>query len=383
LKAINANILDEQRFLQENSVSETGIKVQLNYILSPRLSFENGYNFIETKVTNLDDIDTPLYRSLISEVVRNHSIYSQLNYKSVSGNTFLSTGIRTNYLDKFSKFIVEPRLSFNQRFLSFFNIELLGEFKHQITSHIINSQSDFLGLEKRRWQLSNNKDIPVMKSKQISIALSYSKNGWLLNGEGYIKEVNGITSQSQGFQNQFEFVKTSGSYNVVGGDLLIRKSINTASFWMSYSLMDNKYSFNTLSEEKFPSNFDIKHAITLGSSYSKNGLSIATGFNWHSGKPITSPVVDNEIIDNAINYNNTNNERLEEYLRVDLSASYHLDINKNTSIEAGFSLWNVLNQRNLINKYYKINDDNDEKTVKEINQYSLGLTPNANVRVIF
>ncbi|MBV1924469.1 MAG: TonB-dependent receptor plug domain-containing protein, partial [Flavobacteriaceae bacterium] len=380
LKAINANLFDEQRFLQENSVSETGLKAQLDFKLKPQIKLESGYNFTETKVSNLDDIDSPLYRSLIAEVVRSHSVYSQLHYKSSLKNNYISAGLRLNYLDKFDSYILEPRISFNQRFLTYFNFEILGEFKHQISSHIINSQNDFLGIEKRRWQLSNDDDIPIMKSKQISTSISFSKNSWLINGEAYYKNIKGITTQSQGFQNQYEFVKTDGSYSVLGGDILVRKSVKNTSFWLSYSIMNNEYTFDSLSEERFPSNLDIKQAVTLGSSYTNKGFSVSTGFNWHTGKPYTTPIENNEIFENSINYHDTNNQRLDDYMRVDLSASYTVSLTSKTNIEVGFSIWNLLNQKNIINKYYKIEE---EEIVSEFTEYSLGLTPNANIRVVF
>ena len=199
LKAINVNILEEQRFLQENEVSETGVKMMTEYRFNEKIQLNGGYNFIETKVTNLDDVDSPLYRSLVSEVVRSHSGFAQIGYRSPQNNTSIVLGSRLNYFDKFEKFIIEPRLSFNHRFLEYFNISILGEFKNQITSHVINSQNDFLGIEKRRWQLSDNEEIPILMSKQGSFSLSYNQDGWLLDVGGYLKKVEGITTQSQGF----------------------------------------------------------------------------------------------------------------------------------------------------------------------------------------
>ena len=144
--------------------------------------------------------------------------------------TTFNAGVRYNYLDKFKRHLLEPRLSFNQRFLNSFNLEILGEFKHQNTSQIINFQNDFLGIEKRRWRLSNDNDIPIIISKQVSAGLSYSDKGWLINLVGYYKNVNGITTSSQGFQNQYEFEAASGSYDAMGVDLLIRKQFKNREY---------------------------------------------------------------------------------------------------------------------------------------------------------
>ena len=184
----------------------------------------------------------------------------------------------------------------------------------------------FLGIEKRRWQLSNNKEIPIIKSKQISAGVNFTKNGWLVSAEGYYKYVDGITTQSQGFQNQFEFIKATGNYDVMGLDVLLRKKINDFNSWLSYSFMDNKYTFKDLQAHAFPSNLDVRHAITLGSAYSLKNLKIAAGFNWHTGKPSTAPISGNEILNGEINYNLPNSSNLKDYMRIDISAVYNFNI---------------------------------------------------------
>ena len=379
LKAVNVNVLDSQRFLQENVVSETSLKLKMDYAFDEKFNLLAGYQFVETEITNLDDVDDPLFRSLISEVVRNHSVFSEIGFRSPSGNTNSKGGIRLNYIDKFKKTLLEPRLSFTQRFLENFTFELLGEFKNQYTSQIINFQNDFLGIEKRRWQLANNKEIPIIKSKQISAGLHFSRNGWLVSANGYYKYVDGITAQSQGFQNQYEFVKSTGSYDVKGLDVLLRKKISGFNFWLSYSFMDNQYTFKNLQPNAFPSNLDIKHAITFGSAYSIKNLKIAAGLNWHSGKPSTSPIIGNEIFNDEINYSAPNSSRLSDYMRIDISARYNFSISQKIKADAGVSVWNILDRENEINNFYRI--ENEE--VIETQQRSLGITPNAGLRVYF
>jgi hypothetical protein len=377
LRAINANILDEQRFLQENSVSETGVKALANLGLQETQSLTFGYEFIESKVTNLDDVDVPLVRTLIAEVVRAHSAFGQYTFQSENKNSMLIAGFRYNYLDKFQESILEPRLRFTQQFLDYFSVEVSGEFKHQITSQIVTFQNDFLGIEKRRWQLSNNNSIPIIKSKQTSLGLNFSNKGWLLSVEGYYKYVDGITTQEQGFQNQFEFIKTSGSYTVTGADVLFRKRLKDISFWLSYSFMNNEYTFENLSATPFPSNYDIPHSVTFGTTYVYDALKVTAGLNWRSGNPTTRPVDGDEIVNGAINYDAPNSNRFADYLRVDSSALYILTVG-NTTIEAGVSVWNLLNQTNTISNFYRINE---EGNVIENTQNSLCLTPNALLRV--
>ena len=379
LRAINANLLKSQRFLQENIVSETGARLKSSYRFNDQFIGHLGYQFLETEVTNLDDVDVPLVRTLISEVVRTHSPFIQADFQSKDRRTYLNIGFRYNYLDKFSRHLYQPRLSFNQNFAEYFNFEISGEFKHQITSQVVNFQNDFLGIEKRRWQLSNDMDIPVIESRQASIGLNFSKKGWLLSTEGYYKNVDGITTQSQGFQNQYEFTKTDGSYRVTGVDVLVRKRFHNVNLWLSYSYMNNEYQFDALKEKVFPSNLDITQTITFGSTYRYKGLKVAAGLNWYTGKPTTRPVPGNEVVNELLNYQPTNSARLTDYLRLDASVLYEFKVGKAKG-NLGMSVWNVLDEQNELSNYYRINNNN---MAEEFIQTSLGLTPNALLRFYF
>ncbi|WP_282042454.1 FecR domain-containing protein [Winogradskyella flava] len=379
LKSINANVLESQRFLQENKVSETSLKLKTNYKINDQLQLQNGYHFVETQITNLDDVDIPRFRLLVSEVVRTHGVFSQLSYKSKDRNTTIITGLRYNYIDKFSKHLLEPRISFSHKFLDHFSVEALGEFKNQNTSQVVNFQNDFLGIEKRRWQLSNNDDIPVIQSRQGSIGLSFNKNGWLINADGYYKKVKGITTQSQGFQNQYEFERTSGFNEVRGLDFIIRKQLEKFNSWLSYSYMNSDYSFKDLAESRFPSNFNIRHAITFGTNYTSEKLKLSAGLNWNSGRPTTRPIEDNAILNDDINFEATNSSELQDYLRVDVSALYNFNLSSKATANLGLSIWNLLDRENIVNNFYRINDGE----IVEIRQRSLGITPNVVFRVNF
>ncbi|WP_435622840.1 TonB-dependent receptor [Flagellimonas sp.] len=380
LRGINANVLQDQRFLQENLVSETGARFVAQNELQENFILRSGYQFIETKVTNLDDVDNPIFRRLEGELLRTHGVFSELDWSSSNRNTYLNVGVRFNYLDKFRRQLWEPRLSFNHRFLKYFNLEVLGEFKHQNTSQIINFQNDFLGIERRRWQLSNDMDIPVIQSKQGSLGLSYQESGWLINTVGFLKEVDGITTKSQGFLDSFEFVRTSGRYDAFGVDFLLRKQLQKWNLWLSYGYLNSGYDFDELPETEFRSNFDITHSITSGITFSTSKLNLAIGGNWRTGKPFTPPLSNNEVVDGEINYGMANSNELDDFIRLDFSAIYSAKIGKKTSLRTGVSIWNLLNRENPINTFFRVNPQNE---AQQILQRSLGITPNASLKLLF
>lgn len=379
LKAINVNVQDDQRFLQENIVSETGLKISGNYQLKERTKLSLGYNFIETEVTNLDDVDQPRFRRLFSEVLRVHAVFTELDWRSKDSKTRFIGGLRFNYLDKFQKSIIEPRLNLSHRVNDHITLELLGEFKNQSTSQVINFQNDFLGIEKRRWQLSNDDDIPVITSRQASAGFQFKNKGWLVDLDAYLKKVNDITSQSQGFQNQYEFSREVGDYEAFGIDVLLSKEFTDIRTWLSYSFLDNTYDFPELQTTTFPSNFDVTHSVSFGMLYDWNDLLVSAGFNWRTGKPTTFPVEGNEIVDDEVNFQSANSSNLDDYLRIDVSALYEFNLGNKTRLQTGVSVWNVLDKENTIDNFFRIRNESVRETV----QRSLGITPNAVFKVFF
>jgi hypothetical protein len=379
LQAVNANILEGQLFAQENSVSETGVKLKGTYHWE-HLSLDAGYQFVESEVVNQNDVDVPRFLRRDSEILREHAVFAQLQFQNNDRSIVLRPGVRLNYIKKFDVILIEPRLSISKKLGSDFQIEALGEFKHQNTSQIINFQNDFLGVEKRRWQLADNESIPILRSKQASLGFQYADNGWLVDATSYYKEVDGITSQSQSFTTKYEFEKATGSYNIIGVDVLVRKQIQKVSSWLSYSFMVNEYTFEQFEENQFPSNFDTTHSFTLGTTYSNDVVNISTGLNYRTGKPTSVPLLGNEINRGEVNFDTVNDRRLPDYIRADLSALYKLKLTDGLRSEIGASIWNVFNSDNAINNYYRINAEN---TVDKFSRSALGLTTNFMIRLKF
>ncbi|WP_341216602.1 TonB-dependent receptor plug domain-containing protein [uncultured Wocania sp.] len=395
LDAINFDIINNQRLIQENEVIDGSAKLDINYNHNNQLKLNGGYQFTEVGISNLEDVNNPIFRSFIRDVVRSHSLYAEAAFLSNDAKTNLKFGNRINHFPKFNMTINEPRLSFSQRFLNNFRFELLSELKSQTTSQIIDLQNDFLGIENRRWILSNNnpevitinnkniQPVPIIKSKQASVGLHYNKNKLMISAEGYLKKVNGITTRSQGFQNQYQFINSIGSYQIKGVDFLVNKQFNNVfSTWLSYSYSKNDYTFPDLNSGiSFPNNADIRHALALSGVYTYNDIKFALGLNWRSGKPTTLPdYANDDPDDNTITYTTPNGSNLDNYLRADCSTTYSFNIFNRSRAVVGASVWNIFNQKNIINTYYSLDADN---MINKVENHSLGITPNVSIRVTF
>lgn len=376
-----------QELSQENRVLETSAKLNTSFRASPDLVWMNGYQFTETGIANTTQVSQPLFESFIKGVVRTHALYSELDYTSPNGKLFARIGARANYyenLDTFQELRIEPRLNMTYTLAPHLKTEVLGEYKSQATNQIIDLEQNFLGIEKRRWILSDGLDLPLTKSRQASMGINYDKNRFYAGLEAFHKEVTGINVNTQGFQNQNQFDGEVGQYAINGLELLLNKKNNHYSAWLSYTYNVNTYTFPTLVPQNFPNNLDIRHVVNLAGNYSHGPFKFGIGLNYRSGRPFTQPTENNavntNVVPNEINYQEPNTARLPEYLRADASALYDFELGKGIKGMFGVSILNFTNRNNLLNTFFRLNDANEVETVQ---RFSLGATPNASLRIRF
>lgn len=377
-----------QRLFQNNQVIENAAKLDTEFKLNERFNWNNGYQYIETGITNATILNQPLFQSEIKGVIRIHAPYTEINYHSSENKFIARIGSRFNYIENigtFTKLVVEPRLNLNFKLANYLRAEVLGEFKSQTTNQIIDLEQNFLGVEKRRWILSNDGTLPVTQSKQGSVGINYEKNNFYIGVEGFYKSVDGISTRTQGFQNSNQFSDEIGSYEVQGVEFLINKKGDNYSTWLSYAYNKNDYTFDSIVPQTFPNNLDIRHTVTFASTYTFKNLKLGIGINYRTGKPYTQPLDGTEGLDTdfspaRINYKEPNSSRLPEYIRADASAVYSFSLGRRVKANAGLSLLNMTNRRNTLNRYYRVNENDEIETVDNV---SLGITPNFSFRIDF
>ena len=363
---------------QENLIQENGLKLHGKYQVLDQLNLSFGYQLNEAGITNAEDVVSPSFQRSIKEVVLTHSLFYELTYQSDANKFNGKIGFRNNYFEKFDVFNFEPRISLNYNFLNDFKLEFLGEMKSQVTSQIIDLPQDFLGVENKRWILSNNNNIPILRSKQVSLAMRYKKKNFIVTAETYLKRIDGVTSRSQGFQNQFEFSNTNGNQKSSGLELLVHNKFKNLKTWVTYNYNNNSIFLEGLNNNSyFPTNQDIRHSLSLNTSVEVNQFNFAIAGNWHTGKPFTSINTTNPLETNStINFNTVNSNNLKNYFRVDFSMNYTFKFKG----RIGLSIWNLLDTKNILNTYYNLDENN---FIKTINTNSLGLTPNVSFRINF
>ncbi|MBN8642302.1 MAG: carboxypeptidase-like regulatory domain-containing protein [Flavobacteriales bacterium] len=376
----NQAIEGNQIFNQENTILDTNISLRNNHILNKKFTFKNGYQFNEIGIRNFDKVNSPLFSKSIKDILHIHALIAEMNYVSTNTKLNATLGFRQNYISQLQAFISEPRVQLNYEFSNHFQMEMLGEIKSQNSSQIVDLQQDFLGIEKRRWTLANNNDVPIIKSNQVSVGFTFKKKNWLITLDNFYKKVSGISSRSQSFQNQLEAIKINGEYRVFGSELLIQKQISNLIAWVTYSYTDNDYTFVDFTPSTFPNNFENQHQVNTGIIYDYKHLKVALGARWFTGKPTTLPL-NNTIVNNQIVYAEPNSSRLDDYFQLNFSAGYTIELGKNSKLQMGASVQNLLDAKNTINQYFRINQNTS--TIEKVNTYALERTPNAYLRFYF
>ena len=369
---------------QRNRVFYSDVRASGGLNINERASVESGYQVAQTAVTNFDQVNTPFFRRKITEVLVTHAAFTEFRQASASGKTSWRAGLRANYTPEFKMLLLEPRLFFRRQLAQALHLELSAERKSQTMSQVIDLQRDFLGIEKRRWVLANDADLPVQKSWQGTAGFSYSKNDWLATAEIFYKEIDGITSSEQGFQNQFEFIRASGAYAVYGVESLLQRRFGAFYSWISYAYTRNDYQFDPFAPRIFPNNFGFRHSISWAAIYERNRLKLAIGGKWNTGRPYTaarSEVPDFSIPGNPrVDYGRPNAETLPQYLQLNASASKEWALGK-TKIQISAAVLNVLDRQNSIGRFYRVSPSGT--AIETVETFGLGLTPNASLRVTF
>ena len=385
IDASDYRVENDQLLTEANEVLETGIKINSNYKINNSLTILNGYQLTETGMLNQTTVRNPAFSSTIKNVLVNQALFSEMEF--IKNRTFLRAGVRLNYFQKFDKFLIEPRINIRQKISELLALKLEGEYKNQTATQIVDFEDDFLGVEKRRWVLVDNQSIPIAISKQASFGVELTKNKLNFDLTGFYKFVNGITASNQGFYNNFQYASANGSYTAKGVEFLANTTTTKYSVWLSYTFSTNNYEFVTFDPKTFPNNVDIRHSASVGFNYDLfRNFKISLGGIWRNGQPFTEPVPGNETKQNGsftlVNYGAPNSKNLDDFMRLDASLSYGFNFNPKIKASLRAGVINFTNEKNVINRYYKV-DQNDRSKAVQVNNQSLGITPNISLRVNF
>lgn len=375
------------RASNQNKVTEKGLKTDLSYNVTEHLTLTGGYQYTDTEIldaetnSNSPTINTEK-NSLFSNAFFAGSIVSIFD-----GSTALSSGVRFTNYTTLSKNFLEPRFHIDQKLTNTWRVTLSGELKHQAVYQTLNSNNNLLGVATRDWLLADGENNQFLQGKQLGVGINYSEDNWIIATEFFLKNVVGISSANLGFRNQLQDTNFQGEYNVRGAEVSLNKKIHNANVWLSYTYQDNTYTFVAVTPQTFRNNLDSNHSLRLAGSYDYKKISFSLGNTFKTGLPFTSPVAGNSIVMengvSTINFNTPNTETLPSYFRSDFSASYDVRIDETFRGKINLAVLNLFNRKNSLQKYYILENIEGVPTIRRVDEFSLGITPNISFQLLF
>lgn len=378
---------------KKNIINDMGFMYDLNWKLNEQSVLGAGYQLSSNEVEydlNFIDNEAPEdnYIRANTEINNAHAFYIDYQNK-LDSKWFANAGLRANYFSVVNKIFLEPRLQLSLNVSPDFKFKISGELLHQAVSQVVEFNTQNFGLENQIWILSDDNEIPVLRSSQLNTGFIYDKKGWNIDLDLYYKRLNGLTSLTLGFDGVDTFFAT-GKSDVFGMDFLLKKKIKDYRTWLSYSLINNDFSFSAIDNgEKFPGNTDITHNFFWSHSYECKNFNLSLGWNVRTGIPYTEAVgIEDFGNGEEIVFGATNGARLPNYHRLDASATYKFNFAHESDWKGkvGFSLLNIYDRANVLSRTFEIKQATtigENSTLREVNKNSLGLTPNVVLRIEF
>jgi ferric enterobactin receptor len=370
--------------IENNNLKDIGIKSEWDWQLSNNLKLLYGgfgshqninYNYTQNDTSKLIDQHSKTFLG---------GGYAELEIDPTS-KLHIQPGMRATWYQETGKEYIEPRLSGSYTLNEHFTLKAAtGQF-YQFMNQV--TRQDILNGNRNFWVLSDGNTIPVGMSRHYMGGVSYENDQFLVDLEGYYKTLTGLTQytlKQQGFgpgggTATIQQAFYTGDGNAKGIEVLIQKKLGKYTGWLSYTLANAQNKFAVYGNAYYPADQDVTHEFKSINMYHYDRWNFAAVFIFSTGHPYTVPLSSYTIAaadgntTTAFNVGAKNAERLPDYHRLDLSATYDLlKINGNKVGSIGLSLFNVYNHKNIWYREYQL--QNNQVITTDVTY--LGFTPN-------
>jgi hypothetical protein len=367
----------ETNFNVNSNIKDVNLKQDYTYYLNPKNTIRFGFNSILHTIT--PSVFSGTVNNNINKVGRNgleNAFYFNNNFKanqqltfdyglrisaySIMGgdqyNIYNNNAITQSILlqkNEFGKTYMnaEPRFTSNYRIndLSSFKIAYARNVQHLhlLSNATAASPSD-------QW-IGNSYNIKPELADQTSIgyARNFKNNTYELGAELYYKAMQNQLDYKDGTNiNTIADVESALLYGVgraYGFEVLVKKKIGFFSGWISYTLSKTERKIDGINEGNwYNAKQDRTHDVSIVTILELNSKWTISGvFVYSTGNAVTFPTGKYALGEQTIyQYANRNANRMPDYHRLDLSATYE---NKNKKKNIGswnFSLYNVYGREN-------------------------------------
>ena len=303
----------------------------------------------------------------------------------------ITPGVRATYFDLTKKTYLDPRLSVLFHVSDRFRLKTAGGKYHQFANRLI--REDPLQGDQSFWMLSDADLIPVGSATHVIGGVSYETEGYLFDIQGYRRDLKGISEfatlrQGSGDSQDVDLAERfySGTGRAEGVEFLAQKKFGRNVGWLSYTLGKVDYLFPEIGPNPFPASHDSTHEFKIVDSFRWRSFTFSGNWVYATGKPFTQPMGVEEIALptgnrtlQIVELGDKNDARLPSYHRLDVSANWRFFTGETTRANAGVTVFNAYDRKNVWRKEYDV--INEEIIETDINY--LGVTLSAYLNVDF
>ena len=264
-------------------------------------------------------------------------------------------GIRISHYDINDEIYTEPRLSLAYELND--SIQLRSAFGdyHQFALSVAR-QSIEEG-PRNFWTLADGETVPVSKARHFMFGATHFIDDYSLSVEFFHKEYEGLsefTQQTRPIRNEegtglsiiLEQEFHTGTGTSSGVELLLQADLGDLTGWAGYTYSEVTYDFPTVSDTKYFADQDTTHEFKYVVMHRWKNWDLAGTFIYATGRPYTEVLgVVEGSFPPVYEVGKKNDERFDDYHRLDLSATYNFQLFGGEGT-AGLSLFNIYDRQN-------------------------------------
>lgn len=372
--------------VEENKVTDLTAVANFEWQPNSNYKLDYGSSLTHTKVRYSNIRDDTLTILARDQEANYWSGYVSQEYEPQKGLK-ISTGLRLSYYDNSNRFLWEPRFSLSYQLVKGVKFKA-GYGRHfQYVNRIINENitegsRDF-------WLLADDELVDISEAHHLIGGFTYEFGGWLMDVEGYYKNLSGLSEFSlrfsPGIDATVDELFFTGTGEAKGVEFLLQKKSGRYSGWVSYTLGRVRHNFEGLNNgDSFYALHDQLHEIKVVQTYEVIDWYFSANFIYGSGRPFSEPSgrYSIELLNGRelsyVGVGPKNGSRLSPYHRMDVSVHRKFKIGE-AKADLGFSIFNLYGRTNI---WYKEFDFSQEPAVISDILY-LGFTPNFSFKIDF
>ncbi|MEQ8703007.1 MAG: TonB-dependent receptor [Phaeodactylibacter sp.] len=300
---------------------------------------------------NLENDEVPI-RSRISSGTQ-YALYAGGEYES--GPWDWSWATHLTYYSRTQRPYVSPRLRARYRWSDRWSVNASLSRYHQFLRRYYHENR--FGRSVAVWELANEAAVPVAHANQAAAGLQYTGaviswevGGFFKRTEGSLQHaalISGLGTVGDPRPRTREFRLFSGEGRNYGAEVLIRKTGDRYTSWLSYTLSRSLQRYPAaFQNEWFPTQEDRPHQLSWYNEYRFDRWAWSATYVYASGAPFLDTSLDDfrdERGQGAPDYY----QRIAAYHRLDLSAAYTIPL-KGSELTFGASVYNLADAPNTL-----------------------------------